>query len=287
MSVRMTSLGARPVPRRLAGVLAELELLAPETVTREDIENAIEAAGGPDGTSAANVEAVIDGLRRAGWLLPLRTRGVWEFAPGNRSGAFRSGDPFTELRAALAMRPGWCVAVGMESAAFLRRLAEHPPSPDVVIAPTGTRQVGALRTYRLVRIELPNTASADLDDLPVHTIAALLAAMAIVPRGYGDWPNVPTWLPNAVARICAADPEPGDGGMNGESGLRQMLEGASAAAWARAAYLIEIGGQPDASRCLQNMSPTAATGPVYLGPRNRPGRYHHRTCVYDSLVGAL
>ena len=286
MSVRMTSSGARPIPRRLAGVVAELELLAPETVTREDIAAAIEAADPPGHADAAMVDVVIDGLRRAGWLLSLRTRGVWEFAPGSRSGAFRSGDPFTELRAALAVRPGLGAAVAMESAAFLRQLAEHPPAPDVVAVPSGTRQVGALRAYRLVRIELSDTAITDLETLPVHTTAALVATMAIIPRGYGDWPNVTTWLGQAVARICATDPASGDGGLTGDCGLLGLLESAPATAWARAAYLLDLGGQPEASHRVLATAPGPVRGPVYLGPRDRPGRYHRATGVYDSLVVA-
>ena len=127
MSVRMTSTGGRPVPRRLAGVLAELELLASETVRREDIAAALEATGTPGPVEASAIEAVIDGLRRAGWLLPLRTRGVWEFAPASRSGPFGSGDPFTELRGGLGQPAHLNAAVAMESAAFLRRLTEPPP----------------------------------------------------------------------------------------------------------------------------------------------------------------
>jgi hypothetical protein len=33
-------------------------------------------------------------------------------------------------------------------------------------------------------------------------------------------------------------------------------------------------------------APAAASGPVYLGPRDRQGRYDHATGVYDSLMEA-
>jgi hypothetical protein len=261
-----------------------LELLAPETVTRVDIADAIAASDDSSPVDDARVEVVIDRLRRAGWLLSLRTRGVWEFAPARRSGAFGSGDPFTELRAALATRAALTAAVAMESAAFLRGLAEHPPHPDVVAVAKGTRRIGALRAYRLVYLGLPESAMVDLDGLPVHTATALVAGMAIVPRAYGDWPNVPTWLAQAAGRICAADPVPDDGGFMGERGLVALLASAPVAAWSRAAYLLRVGGQPEASAAVLSAAPAMASGPVYLGPRDRRGHYDHVTGVYDSLM---
>ena len=81
-------------------------MLAPETVDRAMVQFALQSVGDPQAEIPDRVEAVIDGLRRSGWLLPMRTRGVWEFAPASRSGAFRSGDPFTELRAFLRRKTG-------------------------------------------------------------------------------------------------------------------------------------------------------------------------------------
>jgi AbiEi antitoxin C-terminal domain len=283
MDARLTSPTARPISRRLAGVVAELELMAPETVTRNEIAAALEATGesAPD---RGQIDAIIDSLRRYGWLLPLRTRGVWEFAPANRSGAFRSGDPFTELRAALAAHPTMRAAIAMESAAFRRGLAQHPPEPDVLVVPKATRAVGALRAYRLVRLDLPPTATTIEDDVPMHTVAALLASMAWQPRGYGDWPNVATWLPNAAARLAAASPPPEDAGITGTHGLLGLLARASHAAWARAAYLLRTGDQPAAATAVLAAAPASSSGPVYLGPRDRRGRYDRATGVYDSLI---
>jgi hypothetical protein len=47
-------------------------------------------------------DVAIRRLREHGWLLDLATRGVWEFAPAARAGAYGSGDPLVELRATLA-----------------------------------------------------------------------------------------------------------------------------------------------------------------------------------------
>lgn len=289
MPVRMTSGTARPVPRSLAAVLAELELLAPETVDRAQMEQVLAAADHPDAGSPAHVNDVIDRLRRAGWLLPMRTRGVWEFAPASRSGAFRSGDPFTELRAYLQRHPDDPAVMAMESAAFRRGLAQHPPSREVIAVDGLVRRDGALGSYRHVSLALGPRASTPMDGVPTHTVEALLVAMACKPAGYRDWPNVGLWLADAAAQIAT---DPAVDGANGDpsevavgvTGVVELLQQATVAAWARAAYLLRAGDQPGAARALITAAPGRPSGPVYLGPRSQAKTYDSSTGVYDALL---
>ncbi len=289
MPVRMTGATARPVPRSVAAVLAELELLAPETVNRTLIGQALAAAGDPDAGSPARVDEVIDRLRRAGWLLPLRTRGVWEFAPASRSGAFRSGDPFTELRAYLQHHPGDPAAVAMESAAFRRGLAPHPPSREVLAVDGSVRRDGALGSYRQVTLALGPRAATPRDGVPTHTVEALLVAMACKPGGYRDWPNVGLWLADAGTHLTsgsadAASDQPGGVVAQGVTGVIELLHAAPVAAWARAAYLLRAAYQEEAARALLAAAPGRPTGPVYLGPRTQAKTYDATTGVYDALL---
>lgn len=285
MPVKMTSQTARPIPRSVAAVLAELELLAPETVDRTLIGQALAAASDPDAGSPARVDEVIDRLRRAGWLLPLRTRGVWEFAPASRSGAFRSGDPFTELRAYLRHHPQDAAVVAMESAAFRRGLAQHPPSREVIAVDVSVRRDGALGSYRHVTMTLGPRAWTPCDAVPTHTVEALLVAMASKPGGYRDWPNVGLWLADAGTQITNG-PEGDASGLaaSGVTGVIELLEEAPIAAWARAAYLLRVGHQPDAARALLAAAPGRPSGPVYLGPRSEAKTYDASTGVYDALL---
>ena len=286
MAVRMTAVTARPVPRSLAPLLAELELVAPETVDRALVQQVLEAAADPGAGSAGRVDVVIDQLRRAGWLLPLRTRGVWEFAPAARSGAFRSGDPFTELRAYLGRHPENTAAVAMESAAFRRGLAQHPPSREVLAVAVDVRRDGALGSYRLVAVDLGQRAATALDAVPVHTVEALLVSMAVKPGGYRDWPNVGLWLAQACATVVA-DRDHGPGTTDrasGVEGMIELLQGRAVAAWARSAYLLRVGDQPAAAVALLAAVPGRPTGPVYLGPRGGVAVYDAPTGVYDALL---
>lgn len=288
MPVKMTSGTARPVPRSLSAVLAELELVAPETVDRALIERVLSAAGDPKAASRARVDDVIDRLRRAGWLLPMRTRGVWEFAPASRSGAFRSGDPFTELRAYLQRHPEDPAAVAMESAAFRRGLAQHPPSREVIAVDSAVRRDGALGSYRLVTVTLGPRAATLVDGVPTHTVEALLVAMACKPGGYRDWPNVGLWIADAAAQIANSPTvntmDAADAAARGVRGAIELLQPAPVAAWARAAYLLRAAQQPDAARVLLEAATGRPTGPVYLGPRTQAKTYDTTTGVYDALL---
>ena len=279
MTTDLTTMTRRSVSRSLAGVLAELELRAPEVVDLQLMREAVEAAGEPG--DRAHVLAVIDGLRRNGWLLPLRTRGVWEFAPAARSGAFRSGDPFTELRAYLARHPDRAATVAMESAAFRLGLASHPPSREVLAVGPEVPSDGALSGFRLVRLQLGPAAAGEYDGLACHTVEGLVVAMAAKPSGYRDWPNVGQWLADAAARVQVFE---GDGSM------RSLLSGRPAATWARAAYLLRVGGQRESAAELLDAGPGRPTGPVYLGPRpstedgRRSALWDHEMGVYDSVL---
>jgi hypothetical protein len=175
-----------------------LELLAPEVVIVDDLREAVRATGDARADDDAYVYGVIDRLRRYGWLLPLRTRGTWEFAPAARSGAFRSGDPFTELRAYLTRHTDHSAAIAMESAALRLGYATHPPVREVLAVDEDAPRYGALSTYRLVRVDLGPDATGVFEGLACHTVEGLLVAIAVKPTGYHDWPNVAQWLPDAV-----------------------------------------------------------------------------------------
>src|SRR5438128_12168136 len=101
----------RPVPSSLAPVVEELELRQPAVVTRSLLTELGARTG-----ARLSPEAVAERLVRLGWLLPLRKRDAWEFAPAARAGAHRSGDPWIELRALLEHDPDAPVAVAFDSA---------------------------------------------------------------------------------------------------------------------------------------------------------------------------
>ena len=258
----MANTTARTVPLGLAPLMGLLELEQPRVVTRAVLTEWAREAG-----VQWPVDVVVRRLRERGWLLDLSARGVWEFAPAARAGAFGSGDPFIELRATLARNPEAPYVVAAESAAYAHGLASRPPDREVIGAPAGARPPRALRGFRLVHWT-PRQECEPKDMLPTWPITTLLAFMATRPALYRDWPNVGEWLRRAASATSVA-------------GLLDELDGCARSAWARAAYLLEAGAQTERARDVLARAP-GGSGPYYLGPRDRPGRHVARFDIIDS-----
>jgi hypothetical protein len=247
----------KALPRRLAGVVEQMELTQPRVVTLPELTRlALEAAAAK---TEGEVPRLAYRLRSLGWLLPLRTRGAWEFSPGARAGAYGSGDRFVEFRAQLAVHPDWPGVLAMESAATLLGLAQRLPGHEVVALPKGVARPSALSDWRQVAVELPATATTVRDGLPHWTVDGLLAGIAIRPSGYQDLPGLAQWLPEAGARI---DAEP----------LAACLTAAPASAWQRAAYLCRAAGAEQAATELLAARPPKT--PVWFGATRTVGASH-------------
>jgi hypothetical protein len=252
----------RGITPTLAPLVQLLELEQPRVVSSSDLADYATQVG-----LHRPVPLIVRNLRERGWLLDLTTHGVWEFAPAARAGAFGAGDPFVELRATLKRDPAAPFAVAAESAAYELGLSSRRPDRDVVGAPAGARLPKALDAFRSVAWS-PSVPLAVRDGLPTWSVDTLLAFMASKPSGYRDWPNVGEWIAQAA------------GGASVEA-LEAELAGLPRSAWARAAYLLEEGGQPDHAADLLEHAP-AGRGPYYLGVRETPGRYSATYGVIDS-----
>jgi hypothetical protein len=252
----------RDITSTLAPLLQILELEQPPVVATPQLRDWAQDAG-----VTWPVGVVIRRLRERGWLLDLKTRGVWEFAPAARAGAFGGGDPLVELRATLKRDPDAPFAVAAESAAYLLGLASRRPAREVIGTPSGIRVPTALKGYRIARWS-PSTPTTERSGLPVWTTTTLLASMAAMPATYADWPNVGEWLPSAARDVDIG-------------ALATELHGRPRSAWARAAYLLDCGGREDTADTLLEMAPAGA-GPYYLGGRGRSARYDSKYDVVDS-----
>lgn len=254
----------RTIAPAVAAVLEQLELDQPLLVNREDLDAARQATA-----SLTTTRYLIDELTAKGWLLPLRTRGYWEFAPAARAGAIDAGDPHIELRATLLKRPDLPVVLAAESAAWLHSLSARAPNRHVIAAPPGLRLPPALGDYRVIRYEAKLDPEVN-NGLPLWRVATLLVAMSHRPASYRDWPNITEWLSQAASTAT-------------ESDLRSELTNEPRSTWMRLAYLLDRGGQADLAHRLAADAP-AGRGPYYLGSRDRRGRHAGRYDVIDSVL---
>lgn len=252
----------RDITPTLAPLLQELELEQPQVVSATEL-----AAWARQVGVTWPTDVVVRRLRESGWLLDLKTRGVWEFAPAARAGALSSGDPLLEFRATLARDRAGRFVVAAESAAYLLGLSSRRPTREVYAAPSDVRPPKALSGYRLVRWPVPSCIEVRAG-LPVWSTTTLLVAMAVSPGSYGDWPNVGEWLPTAVRGLDVDE-------------FAFELKGRPRSVWARAAYLVDLGGRADEAAELLAQAP-AGEGPYYLGERGRSSRYDSRYDVVDT-----
>jgi hypothetical protein len=260
-ALRMT---VRSVPASTAPILEELELEQPTLVTAA-LLGALAARRDID----VPIDELVERLRHRGWLLDLKTRGVWEFAPAARAGSIGSGDPFIELRATLLRRPDLPAVVAAESAAWLQGLSGRPPSRHAIAVPAKLELPPALGAFRAVRHPAQLQAEV-IDGLPTWRVESLLVLMAAKPGLYRDWRNVAEWLAEAMERID-------------DDRFREELVGRRRSTWARTAYLAARGGRGELAQELIGTAPPG-TGPYYLGPRDRSGQYDSRFDVIDSYL---
>lgn len=254
---------ARTIPVGLASLLELLELEQPRVVTATQLATWAREAGVKWST-----DLVVRRLRERDWLLDLTTKGVWEFAPASRAGAYGSGDPLIELRATLARVPSAPYVVAAESAAYLLGFASRRPDPETISAPEGVRLPKALKTMRIVRWQ-PARSPVIRDGLPVWAPSMLLAFMGTRPAGYRDWPNVGEWLGQAAAQVVVPE-------------LAHELAERPRSAWTRVAYLLDRGGKPEEAGELLSRAPEGR-GPYYLGNRGGSGRYFAAFEVVDNV----
>jgi hypothetical protein len=256
----------RAIPARLARLVEELERDQPAIVTTDYLKELAERMA--PGLSA---ESVAQRLVRQGWLLPLRTRHAWEFAPGARAGSLSSGDPWIELRALLAHQPRAEVAIAFESAVWELGYSSHRPTVAVLARrKSWKRDLNALNV-RIVSYDwrLPVKSSRGL---PVWMEATIVVAAAARPSAQGDWANADAWMPVVFRNV-----EPHD--------ALQEAEGRGVATLVRLGYLAEWAGREDIAHAVSAKLPGML--PVtFLGNRAPRRRWVGRWGLYDNLLPA-
>jgi hypothetical protein len=255
----------RSVPSSLAPVVEELELRRPAVVTRRLLSEIVSRT-----EVHLDADALADRLVRLGWLLPLRKRDAWEFAPAARAGRFRSGDPWIELRALLEHDPEAPVAVAFESAVWELGHSSHQPAQPVLAHRRGWRPPRALDAREVTFDWHLSTGSAR--GLPVWIEATIVVAAAHRPGAQGNWANADDWLPKAF-RVAVLDDVITEARRRGVSTL------------ARLGYLAEWAERDDIADEVEVLLP-ARLPVTFLGPREHRDRWSRRWRVYDALLPA-
>ena len=231
--------GTAAPPADLVPAVNRLYEVNAEVVTLDDLAS-LSAARTPQQTARA--------LRERGWLFPLPVRGAWGVAtgfPAPHTGGFLS------LRARLQVNPSTPACVGGRSAAQVRGWLRRPTTPAIGY-PENTRVPRCLAEYSVLRWQ-PRIPLDTLHGLPVWKPETLLAYMGTRP-GRFPWTDIAEWLWGACESVDPAL-------------ITAELEGRPPGAWARTAYLMQRGEQPETAAALLALGPPLDNGPYYLGRR--------------------
>jgi predicted transcriptional regulator of viral defense system len=250
----------RSIPPALAGIVEILELERPATVTPARMQEVVEQAG-----ASTPPRVAIQRLAERGWLLRTGMRGVWEFAPADRAGAFSEGGPMLTVRAVLESHPDRKIAVALGSALWLHDLADRAPEIPEIALPIGERAPRSVSTQCRVVHHDARLAPVIVKGVPVHRPATVLVHLAEHPSDVRSWGGIMDLLP-ALARIASPDE------------VMAELSGRSHATHIRLAYLLE--GLPEGRRYTR----VKPAGKVWFGPRAHTRRNSARWNVADTLL---
>ncbi len=252
---------SRNIPSHLAGILEELELERPELVTTDEIRELIEKF---DVQIPAN--RVVQQLSTRGWLLKTDVRGVWEFSPAERAGAFSKESPFFTLKAILKKEPDRDIRVALDSAIWCHDLIDRVPSEIEVALPSAAYVPAALRrNYRVLRFEAslePSTANK----VPAEQPETILVHLVDKPNNVQNWTSVFNWLPDLVAAT------------EQEKVLTELIN-RSHSTKIRFAYLLS-GLAPDFVETLD----VEPAGKVWFGPREQLRRHNAEWNIADTIL---
>ena len=236
----------RPVRGALAQVVNALRERDMALVTLDDLAGLLPGRA-PRSTARA--------LREAGWLFPMRTRGVWGFSAVGLAAPFLGG--YWELHARLRMRPDTPACVAGKSVAMFHWWLWRPVGPAIGLPP-GVRIPRCLDDYTVHRWE-PRIGLDEILGLGMWKPETLLCYMAARPSRI-CWEDIQEWL-WAVCENLDVDL------------LLAELEGRPRANWMKTAYLADVGERPDLGEALAAAAPTNARGPYVLGWRERRWPY--------------
>lgn len=263
--VQDSSQRGRTISDTLAPLVEHLELKGDRIVLLDDIRDL--RPGIPDATVRWTVHELVE----RGWLEPLAVQGAYEFIPGFAAGAYQSGDPWLNLKAAIRLQPELKAHIGLASAAWIHGYMERAPAKHTVVAASVPKPLPSLsRVYIVIKTSLSKVFGAEQKrGLPVATIERIFVEVAWRPDLAEIRSNI-KWLWRLGANLDAQKIPDHLGRLSIKS------------AWSRAGYLAELINQSELANLIEDSMPRSK-GPFYLGSATRADKYFSRWKLYDNL----
>lgn len=252
----------RTISKSMAGILEDLELDNKTFVTLDELE---ELARKHDVHTEPAM--IASRLKKSGWLLPTKQRGVWEFASAAMAGPYSKNDPLMEIKAFQLLNPKQKSFLCLQTAAWALGLADRVPAHK------------ELAFYQIPRKQIPDVITTykynpATDLREAHGVLCLapesiLVHIATKPEIVKSWESVMEWLPDVVYE-------------SESSTILFEISEKNDSVKRRTGYFLQ-GMYPDASDAIYKSIPKP-TSKIRFGARNQSIRNDEKWKISDTVL---
>lgn len=251
----------RTISKAMSGILEDMELNSESYITLSMLGEIAKKHGVNTSPSM-----IAQRLKKSGWLLPTTQRGVWEFAPASRAGAFSQNDPLKDIIAFRMVNPSINCFLCLQTAAWALGLADRVPSKK------------ELAFSEIPKVRIPEDVSTFRYDpsIPIKTIKgvdclapeSILVHLATKPQAVSSWSSAMEWIPDVVYEIDI-------------DRLMEELCTRNDSIKRRTGYLLQ-GMYPKAADEIQNT--VSIKSKIRFGPRIKAIRNDERWMIADTIL---
>ena len=252
---------ARTIPKSMAGILEDLELMRELYVNVSRIR---ELAQKYNIKTAPYI--IASRLKEEGWLLPTSQRGVWEFVPASSAGVFSQNDPLGPVKAYRSANPDTECYLCLQSAAWALGLADRLPEHSQLAFPHIPRR--GISEDIVTYVYQPSIGPVTAKGIPCLAPESIIVHIAARPAVIGAWESVLEWLPDVVyeSKIDV---------------LLEELRDRNDSVKKRTGYLLQ-GMYPSASEEIRKLITTDSK--IRFGPRSGALRNDEKWNVSDTVL---
>ena len=252
----------RTISKSMAGILEDLELDHKTYVTLEELAD---IAKKHDVSTEPSL--IASRLKKSGWLLPTKQRGVWEFASASMAGPYSKNDPLMEIKAFKLLNPTLECYVCLQTAAWAMGLADRIPShTELAFSQIPRKKIPeSINVYKYS----PTISIRHVRGVSCLAPESIIVHIAAKPDLVQSWESVMEWLPDVVY----------------ESEIKNLLTEISDrndSIKRRTGYFLQ-GMYPDASDAIYDSIPRP-TSKIRFGARKQSIRNDERWKVSDTAL---
>lgn len=252
----------RTISKSMAGILEDLELNNKTYVTLDELTDL--ARRHHVSTEPAMIAAR---LKKNGWLLPTKQRGVWEFASAAMAGPYSKNDPLAEIKAFRLLNSNLDCYVCLQTAAWTLGFADRIPVHKELAFPQIPRKriPETISAYKYI----PTTKPRIIRGVACLAPESIIVHIATKPDIVSSWESVMEWLPDVVY----------------ESEITNLLDEISAqndSVKRRTGYLLQ-GMYPEAADAIYEAIPKPISK-IRFGARKQSVRNDERWKVSDTTL---